>query len=565
MFLCRINPAAFRVRPSKGDGGIDVCVPKGNNHFEVYQVKKFAENLKDGHKRQIEKSHARLRDFAEEKGWTIDRWYLTLPLDPTNENMEWLDDVAAGASFPCEWRGLSHVDGWAAVFPDVVDYYFGDGRERLREDLARFTAVSGIPMSPERISPESFVELTPGDVLNGIGSLRDTLNARDPHYSYDFSVTAQPPARPSAGDRPSYVARQTQQVGDSYVTFDVYALCLESVNERPIKATMTLVAKKGSVEHQEIEDFLNYGRAPDHPIQARGVTIEMPGGLGQEGGNAWVKVLTPDADPGQSFERRLSILSPENDVLASIDLTLNPPVGNYDGTGQSNRGQDQSGFFEFETLIRTGSPTEMKLRLRTLDPVGLHPDELEPALAVVDAFHAPNQIQMDAVRGRSRPVTHPIPATDADAESKATNKMLLKYVRALSVIQRYTTNDLTFPEFERLSELSINKTVATARLLGGETLSRTWNTIQITLPRDSPLPTEPQQLVADQVPLEIDVGDERIQLGRVRHVYEAAVVVNAEEDDEGDLDVTFEPAPENNTVRTAWHGESSIDFDEEAR
>ena len=561
MILCRLNPAAFRVRPSRGDGGIDVCVPKGDGHYEVYQVKKFAENLSPNQKRQIAKSHLQLRNFAAEHGWTIDRWYLVLPLDPTPENVQWFEELASEGSFPCEWRGLSHVEGWVAQFPDVVDYYFEDGRARLQEALAQFTALSGIPMSPDSVpNAQSFPTLAPSDVQNGIAQLRETLNARDPHYLYDFAVSGEPPARPAAGSYPpSLAARHVRPIANSFVTFDVHARCAESLKERPITVTMKWLVATGSVEHREIEEFLRYGRAPEHPITARDISVDLPGGLGQEGGSGWVQVLSVDrAAAGETFQRRLSILSPEDDVVASIDLTLDPPSGNHDGTGLSNRGKDRSGFFEFESLVVTGPPTEMKLRVRTMDPVGLHPDELEPALAMVDAFHAPNKLQMDVVRGPSRPVTHPIPATDADADFKATNRMLLKYVRALSVIQRYTTTDLRFPEFERLSELSIDEAVDVARLLEGEVLSGTWDTMQLTLSLDVPLSTEPESLVADQVPLEIDVGDEHIELGRVRHIFEAAVVVNAEENDEGDLDVTFEPAPENNTVRTAWHGESSI-------
>ena len=559
MFLCRMNPAAFRVRPSQGDGGIDVCVPTGVDHFEVYQVKKFASNLMDSQKKQVEKSHARLRDFAGERGWTIDQWYLTLPLDPTTENLTWLAEVAAEGPFPCVWRGLSHVDGWASDYQDVVDYYFSDGRERLMEDLARFTAISGIPMSPGVLpSVESFPTLAPSDMLNGVARLRDSLNARDPHYSYDFSVSGQPPPRPVRGDYPpTLAARTAQQVGDSYVTFDVHARCAESLNERPIRVTMTWMAQRGSVEHRELEDFFTYGRTPEHPIQARDVTVEMPGGLGGE--SALAQVLMSEAgEPGEPFERRLSILSPEDEVLATIELTMYPPVSNHDGTGQSNRGRDRSGFFELETLVLAGPPTQMTLRLRTGDPVGLRPDQLEPALAVVDSFRLPNQIRLEATRGPARSTTHPVPASDASDDSRATNRALLAYVRALMVIQQHTPVELKFPEFERLSELNIAEATATAKLLSGETLRRTWNNLQFHLNPEATATDEPRQVVADQVPLTIDVGDDHIELGRVRHIFESARIVSTEAAEDGQLLATLQPGPDNDTMLSVWHGEASI-------
>jgi hypothetical protein len=49
ILLCRENPAAVRVRPSRGDGGIDILVPLyGTGTVAVYQVKLFTANLTRG-------------------------------------------------------------------------------------------------------------------------------------------------------------------------------------------------------------------------------------------------------------------------------------------------------------------------------------------------------------------------------------------------------------------------------------------------------------------------------------------------------------------------------------
>jgi hypothetical protein len=46
MLLCRENPSAVRIRPSRGDGGIDVLAPSRDGiGVAVYQVKSFAGNL----------------------------------------------------------------------------------------------------------------------------------------------------------------------------------------------------------------------------------------------------------------------------------------------------------------------------------------------------------------------------------------------------------------------------------------------------------------------------------------------------------------------------------------
>jgi hypothetical protein len=49
---------ALRIRPSQGDRGLDIIIPAAADpkKWDVYQVKKFATNVSDGQKRQIEKS-----------------------------------------------------------------------------------------------------------------------------------------------------------------------------------------------------------------------------------------------------------------------------------------------------------------------------------------------------------------------------------------------------------------------------------------------------------------------------------------------------------------------------
>src|SRR4030081_837324 len=89
ILLCRENPSATRVRPSLGDGGIDVLVPVTGG-YDVYQVKYFSQALTSGQKRQIVNSFRRIVEYAPQHGLILKEWHLTVPLDPTNENREWL-------------------------------------------------------------------------------------------------------------------------------------------------------------------------------------------------------------------------------------------------------------------------------------------------------------------------------------------------------------------------------------------------------------------------------------------------------------------------------------------
>jgi hypothetical protein len=203
IFLCRENPRAVRPRPSQGDGGIDVLVPLDDSARTViiYQVKYFHQNLTQGQKRQIKESYHRLRRYAADKDLTIIAWYLTLPLNPTNENLEWLATFTADAGFPCKWRGLDFLEGVAAKYPEVVDYYLGNGKQRLDQAIVALTDVLrlGQWLTAASLSQaESAVPLQPSETISGLRALHETLNRHDPHFRYDYSVDHEKPEIPRA-------------------------------------------------------------------------------------------------------------------------------------------------------------------------------------------------------------------------------------------------------------------------------------------------------------------------------------------------------------------------------
>ena len=134
VLLCRENPNTTRIRPSRGDGGMDLMIPASENSFEVYQVKKFASNLAPSQKAQIEESLDRFESYRREEGLEVSAWHIALPLDPTKENIRWLERMSKDKdlSYDCDWRGLSFLDGLAAKFPDVVDAMWVMGVNVLR-------------------------------------------------------------------------------------------------------------------------------------------------------------------------------------------------------------------------------------------------------------------------------------------------------------------------------------------------------------------------------------------------------------------------------------------------
>lgn len=67
IMLLRQFPHGWRVRPSQGDGGLDVVVPHGTHDWDVYQVKGFTRTLSASHKTQITKSWKRMLKYTTER------------------------------------------------------------------------------------------------------------------------------------------------------------------------------------------------------------------------------------------------------------------------------------------------------------------------------------------------------------------------------------------------------------------------------------------------------------------------------------------------------------------
>lgn len=45
-YVCLLNPRASHIRPSVGDGGIDVLVANADSARDIYRIKKYTTNLK---------------------------------------------------------------------------------------------------------------------------------------------------------------------------------------------------------------------------------------------------------------------------------------------------------------------------------------------------------------------------------------------------------------------------------------------------------------------------------------------------------------------------------------
>jgi len=76
---------AVRVRPSRGDYGIDVLNPNPTapETLDVYQIKYFHGTLTASQKGQVEKSFRRVLIGLVRRGIPLADWYLLAPVDNT--------------------------------------------------------------------------------------------------------------------------------------------------------------------------------------------------------------------------------------------------------------------------------------------------------------------------------------------------------------------------------------------------------------------------------------------------------------------------------------------------
>ena len=270
-YICRLHPRAVRIRPSRGDHGIDLLEKHDDGTVTVYQVKKFATNLDTSHKRQIEKSLDRMQAYIKDKSYVLRAWHLVLPLDPTLENQNWFDELVSDPCFDMVWDGLTVIDGWAAQMPDVADYCLN--------------ANNGWVMQLARLHLEALGMEGDGGrdlVVQRLAAIQELLERTAPYYRYGIHLV------PEASDeveieelmtksecQPGLLMTQIYgQPGVGLVQIDVFARSAALGELHPITGNITLLPRDDD-ERRQVEDYVNYG-VPIRRCLARVVETSGP-------------------------------------------------------------------------------------------------------------------------------------------------------------------------------------------------------------------------------------------------------------------------------------------------
>ena len=472
ILLCREHPSATRVKPSVGDGGIDVWVPEGGDAATVYQIKKYTGNITATRNGHIKESWETLLAYAEENSISLSAWYLVMPENPTKEQLTWFGELTEDASFPCAWRGLDVVDGLAAKYPDVIDYYLRDGKERLEETVARLLSIAGLK------NPAA----SPATSIDSLRELHAALNQFDPHFQYNFSVQGlnadgtYPPPQVT----PTTIASVRLTDNERCVTFNIIPRFNEALKERPVPGSMTLAAMPGSPLHQQIDDWAKYG-APLQDVPAKNVSWDLPGGFGGSWEDARVTVGASKPLPGALHETiTLQVLELDGSVVASLDFVTEDASSGADKKGVRSAGHDtESGLVRYELrMLRDDDENRVaaNLNLSVEEPTGRFPADMLPSIRFLAAVRASRQIQMFSRNGPALTPPLPIPQQLIPDDQE---KLWIMMCESLAIIQQHVLERIKFPDMMKYHAVNfmddIEQWWQAAALLRGEALVGSWN------------------------------------------------------------------------------------------
>jgi hypothetical protein len=546
------EPEAFRIRPSRGDGGLDVLVPTVRpGYFDVYQVKKFATNLEDSQKRQIVESLKRAVETHNDPSspFLIETWLLTLPLDPTREQHKWLLDEAADLNVPfkVKWKGLNFLEKLAADYPQVIDYYLHDGKDRLQDSIAILRDLAQLTVS------DSGAALEPRDTTARLGNLRQALNRDDPHFRYDFEVTG---TDPLLLERPFLVASVVQDVPGGYVTFHVYVRYHDATEDRQIPITFNIAQANLSPEGlEDLDNMFRYGMPVSLPASAiTDINVDMPAGLGIKGGSGNIS-LGPARAVSDRPSRVVCAILPADTMepLAQLTFEMEAPTrGMF--RGMRVHGVDTTGVVAL-TILQ--APLEAKVRtavtfsVSVIDPMGKPVGQVLPGLRFLHQFSAPDRLALGPEYGFLT-VIDGLPLPDSPQIVPA---IALEYAESLQAISQRSGKVIEFPDLSQETADGYTSIIGIGRVLRGQATPLTWSSITARIrPGSIAKGSFIDQPMATEQDLTVTISSIEHALGRFYTYLISADIegdMNAVPGPDGHIPVTIVPRENNRAIMTS--------------
>jgi hypothetical protein len=355
-------------------------------------------------------------------------------------------DTAAGHGIRTDWLGGATLDGLAAQNPALVEYFFGDGGQRLHRLMADvLRAGSALPQG--RPAEDLLEALT-----SKVQGLAASLNEVDPFYRYEVQIRAgrvDEQAWEADLHTASPVAwvhyRQLDE--DTHLVLRLLSRCVESPRLRPVTASVELQTLPGSPEGQAVEDWLHYG-APFRDVPGTVTDVTGPPGTLTSGGPGRMSFMAAAGSGDELPDLEIRLLTATDTVAHTLDLTDVRVSRGMQGSGTWLSGADRSGVLEMAFLLNgPGSSSDPdRVRMSVASLVGQPPADVLPAVQLLAGLA--NDISLVlAVRG-GRPLVslrQPREPGLRDSPLVGMARWTVGLLESLRAIQAHTFQRVTWP------------------------------------------------------------------------------------------------------------------------
>lgn len=515
MLLLR-NPHGNLITPSQGDRGIDIQIEAETGGYDIYQVKKYATTLSASQKRAIERSWQTFLDQTAGR-IQVNSWNLALPCNPTPENQDWFEKLTGGSDITTRWYGRTQLDTWAADSPQLVDYYFGEGKKRSDDLLLQMMSILNIPSHSSTDAPTPTLDT----ILSKADDIISVLDNVDPFYRYECEFRRGNLEELSKGyfsgsqrEQAAFISFYQQKDSDITTILRVTPKCVESYQFRPITLNMILRAEPGTEAHAALRDFIQYGIPPQN-MQAEIEDVQSPPGGPLPGKGIISLIDYSEQDKLPPLEVKFFPNESDGEVFA-VDVEHISHGVAPSGEGSYLRFSDRSSVATITLLATAASElADLRVECNTFD--GKKPSEVLPGLRLIDGLR--NGGAMELVVRDGGPQIFKARSDGSDnREMRSAAQKIVAYVESLMEIQKHTFLKVTVPVMEAVTEEAMDSTIDTARLLRGETITRKWSQLELTVEDCEHIPFDEnaQQAILYHTKLIAQVGDQEIDTGYVK-------------------------------------------------
>jgi hypothetical protein len=429
VLLSHLHPDGKRIDGAGGDGGRDVYFPRAEGD-EVFELKSFTGRMSPSQWRQVGRSLSRAAQRYPSS------WHLVLPIDFTPHEEERFHKVASRYPFPCDYRGLTWLDGEMAEHPSIARYFLRGAHEEviaLLRELGREQAglVTGLP-----------------DLSDRVRTLAARADEIDPHYRVSFSVD-----------------------GEKF-SFSLVPRYPGAEDDRPITITSSFAfpdTPEGRSKLEDLQDAIRYGATAIIPKPfIEDFAVDAPAGFGMSGiaGDLLVSAAAQSDLPPPDM--RMALLDGADRQIASLPLPIHKVTRGI--AGFEAFGADRTGCIKVRMRFDVPSRRMTGHYEISLPPACL-PATALPTLRFLVALGVPNRLQLQFEDGRAL-----TPATSLEKVPPLGSEYL-DYVLMLDRVQAHTgayfdlPANLTDVEYKALSDAD--------RLIRGRSLRKTWTRFSV--------------------------------------------------------------------------------------